>query len=131
MASGILSAMKTLILASLILFPLVSQASEYTCHVGFIKFELKTNSDMTTLTIKDTQSGEFHYSGVVKEIIKDARLTDIMFETQPHSFMQLRFKTSELENESAKLFGLARGFTGRSFVDDSIQCAKNTNHLAL
>ncbi len=90
-----------------------------------VKMVLTPEGDMTTLLVSDLQTGEYYYNGVVSEIIKSNNRTDMMFETKSSNFLQLQFKSSELEQESDRLFGFARGWYGAGFVDDSIQCMKN------
>lgn len=90
-----------------------------------IKMVLTLDGNMTTLMIRDIQSGEYYYNGVVLEIIAANNRTDMMFETKSNNFLQLQFKSSELEQESDRLFGFARGWYGAGFVNDSIQCMKN------
>lgn len=114
--------MKLLFLASLISFSAV--AADYNCRAGMVKLELKTDGDMSRLVVKDAQTGEFHYNGIVSEIIQGNGRTELMFETRSHTYLQLQFKSSELEREADKLFGFARGWTGYGFVDQSIQCIK-------
>lgn len=114
--------MKTFILG--LLFSMSTLAADYTCRANWVSLELKTNGNMTMLTVKDVQTGEFYYNGFVHEVIERQGLTDLMFETRQHNFLQLQFKTSDLKNEASKLFGFARGWYGGGFVDNSILCNK-------
>lgn len=100
-------------------------ASEYTCRTGMIKLVLKPDGDMTTLLVQDLQSHEYYYNGVVADIFETNNRTDMMFETKSNAFLQLQFKSSELDQEADRLFGFAHGWYGAGFVDDSIQCMKN------
>ena len=113
-----------IILASLFI-SLSAFSSEYTCRTGMVKMVLNPDAYMTMLLVSDLQTHEYYYNGVVSEIIKSNNRTDMMFETKSNNFLQLQFKTSELEQESDRLFGFARGWYGAGFVDDSIQCMKN------
>ncbi len=89
-----------------------------------VKLELKTDGDMTSLLVKDAQTGQYYYDGIVSEINQSADLTEYKFETRSDTFLELQFKRSEIEQESNNLFGFARGWYGAGRVDTSIQCMK-------
>lgn len=114
--------MKLLFLASLLSFS--AMAADYNCRTGMVKLALKTNGDMSSLVVRDAQTGEFYYNGIVSEVIHGNDRTELMFETRSHNFLQLQFITSELEKESERIFGFARGWYGTGFLDGSIQCFK-------
>ena len=119
--------MKTLLLSTLLSFS--AMAADYTCRAGLVKLELKTDESMTSLIVRDVQTGEFYYNGIVSEIIERQGRTDLMFETRSHTFLQLQFKTSALNEEAPKLFGFVRGWHNGGFIDDSIQCQKSQTSL--
>lgn len=116
--------MKTLFLTVFMTFS--AMAADYNCRVDMVKLELKTNGDLTELIVKDAQTGEFYYNGIVTNIMEGNNRTDLMFETRSHTYLQLQFKTSALEKEEETLFGFARGWTGGGFVDSSLRCSKKT-----
>ncbi len=117
--------MKRLLITLSLMLAIGAQAAEYNCRTRMIKLELKTTKDLTTLIIRDVQTGEFYFNGIMNESLNRDGITDMMFETGSHIFLQLKFKTSALNEEAEKLFGFARGWYGAGFVDDSIQCMKN------
>ena len=89
-----------------------------------IKLELITAGDMSSLIIRDIQTGEFYYNGIVAEVIQANNRTELTFETRSHNFLQLQFKVTDLEQESDRLYGFARGWFGAGFIDNSIHCMK-------
>lgn len=99
-----------------------SLAAEYTCRSGHVKLELTIDGAMSSLIVKDVQTGEFFYNGMVKEVIERHGRTDLMFETRSHNYLQLQFKSSDLNDEAPKLYGFGRGWHGGGFIDDSIRC---------
>lgn len=107
---------------------LISQglsAAEYYCQGNRpLRITLNTSGPMTDLIIKDAQSGEYYYNGIVTDIISRNGLTDLMFETRSNSFLQLQFKSSDLEKETDTLFGFSRGWYGAGFIDSSLKCLK-------
>ena len=113
-----------LLLCSLFI-SLSALAADYNCRSGMIKLELKTAGDMSSLIIRDIQTGEFYYNGIVSEVIQANNRTELMFETRSHNFLQLQFKASDIQQESYRLYGFARGWFGAGFIDSSIQCMKN------
>ena len=113
--------MKTALLLGLL--SISALADEYLCPVRLLKMELSLN-EMTTLTVQDTQTNEFIYNGVASEVMTSGNTTDLMFETQPHNYLQLRFKSSDLNDRPEKIMGLVRGFSGRGFLDQSMTCVK-------
>jgi len=116
--------MKTIILMSL-LFVSTTYAADYKCRVSAFKLEMHTNSDLTDLIIRDAQSGEYFYNGIVSEMIdRDGRI-DLMFETRSHTFLKLQFKSSDFKKEADTLYGFAQGWTGGGFLNDSMRCFKN------
>jgi hypothetical protein len=117
--------MKTIFAFALLVSTLTAfAATDYVCSVRTVKLELKSDSDSSTLIIRDAQTNEFLYNGIVSEIIKSHGESDLMFETQRGSFLQLRFKTDALEANNETLFGLVRGWTGHQFLDSSLKCHK-------
>lgn len=116
--------MKTLILFSLLIS--AAHAADYNCRVSAFKLEMNTNQNLTDLIIRDAQSGEYFYNGIVNEVIEHDSRTDLMFETRPHSFLKLEFKTSDFKNEADTLFGFAQGWAGAGFLNDSFRCYKKT-----
>lgn len=115
--------MKALLLTTL--FSFSAMAADYTCRAGFVKLELKTDEVMTSLTVRDVQTGEFYYNGIVSDIRDWQGRTDLMFETASHKYLQLQFKTAAYIAEEPKLFGFVRGWHNGGFIDDSIQCQKS------
>jgi hypothetical protein len=99
-------------------------AANYNCRASMVKMELNTNSDMTSLIIKDFQTGEFYYNGIVSESVNRDGRTDLIFETKTNTFLQFQFKTSDLETENERMFGFVRGWFGAGFIDQSLQCIK-------
>ena len=99
-------------------------AADYNCRSGMIKLELKTAGDMSSLIIRDIQTGEFYYNGIVSEVIQANNRTELMFETRSHNFLQLQFKAPDIGQESDRLYGFARGWFGAGFIDNSIHCIK-------
>ncbi len=121
--------MKTFIFTLLILSSFSSFATTYNCVARMNKLQLKLNEDFTTLTIRDFQTGEFYYDGIVKEIITRDGRTDMMFETDSYSLIQLQFNSQALANEDEKLFGFVRGHHRGGFLDQSLACIKKDNDL--
>lgn len=109
---------------ALLFLSLNTLAADYTCRAAWVKLELRYEQEMSTLLIKDIQSGEFHYNGVVSEIITRDGISDLIFHTGPHALLQLQFKSADLKQEKDKLFGLVRGSYGAGFLDQSFQCFK-------
>ncbi len=79
---------------------------------------------MSAIVIKDAQTGEYVYNGIVTDILNQNGRTDFMFETRSNNFLQLQFKTADLDAERATLLGFARGWYGAGFVDSSLKCLK-------
>jgi hypothetical protein len=103
-----------------------AHAANYNCRVSAFKLEMQTNKDLTDLIIRDAQSGEYFYNGIVSEVIdRDGRI-DLMFETRSHSFLKLEFKSSDFNNDADTLFGFAQGWAGAGFLNDSLRCYKKT-----
>ena len=104
--------MKTFILLSLLTAS--AQAADYNCLSGRYKYELNTDPDFYSLTIRNFSSREVLYSGVAAEVIKDDEFSDLVFEMSAHQHLELRFKTEALKEEAAVLYGLSQGFFGMS-----------------
>ncbi len=107
-----------------LLISLNALAADYNCRAGHVKLELQSNGDMSTLIVKDAVTGEYYYNGIVSEIIQGNGRSELMFETRSHTYLQLQFKTEDLDNSGDTLFGFARGWTGAGFVDSSLRCSK-------
>lgn len=120
--------MKTLILLSLLSFNSIA-ATTYNCVARMNKLELRLDAEFTTLTIRDFQTGEFYYDGVMKEMIDRDGRTDLIFETDSYSLLQLQFKTSALSSLEPKIFGFVRGHHRGGFLDQSISCMKKEERL--
>jgi hypothetical protein len=116
--------MKTLLLALVTFSSLSAFASTYNCVARMNKLELKLDKEFTTLIIRDFQSGEYYYNGIVKDIIDRDGRTDLMFETDTYSVIQLQFKSEALLREDEKLFGFVRGHHRGGFLDQSLVCIK-------
>ena len=114
--------MKTFIL--LFSLSLSALAADYNCRVDGVKLELRGEGDMISLTVRDAQTGEFYYDGIVSEVLKGNNRTELMFETKSHNYLQLQFKTTDIDQEAETLFGFARGWYGAGFVDSSLRCQK-------
>jgi hypothetical protein len=113
--------MKHALLALILSFSAL--ADDYHCPVGLVKLELSLN-DLNSLIIQDAQTREFIYHGIASDSQEYGNTTDLMFETRPHSYLQLRFKSRDLQERPVRLMGLVRGFTGRGFLDQSLTCVK-------
>jgi hypothetical protein len=101
-------------------------AAEYNCYARTIKMSLDLKGDMSQLTVRDAQTGEFYYNGIIEEVIRQEELTELIFDTHSNNDLKFQFKTSSLENQNERLFGFVRGWYGAGFIDQSIQCLKKT-----
>lgn len=106
---------------------LSSFATTYNCVARMNKLQLKLNEDFTTLTIRDFQTGEFYYDGIVKEIIDRDGRTDLIFETDSYSLIQFQFLTEAFKREDEVLFGFVKGHHRGGFLDQSLRCIKKEN----
>jgi hypothetical protein len=103
-------------------------AGQYNCRLRSFKLHLKLDGDFTTLMVKDLQSREIYYDGIVHEIVQGPELTNLIFQTDFSKTLKLEFKNSALENKETRLFGFADGWYGRGGVlNQSIQCMKITS----
>lgn len=109
--------------------PLSTFATTYNCVVRMSKLQLKLNEEFTTLTIRDFQTGEFYYDGVIKETIEQDGRTELIFEADSHSLIQFQFLTEALKREDNVLFGFVRGHHLGGFFDQSLRCIKNEEFL--
>lgn len=116
--------MKTLFILILLSSPIF--ASTYKCQTRWLQLDLDSKQEMTNLTVRDFHTGEYYYTGFVSEIIDRDGLTDLMFETRPHTFLKLQFKTDALTSGSDKLYGFIQGWTGGGFEDGSLLCYKKS-----
>jgi hypothetical protein len=121
--------MKNFLVCLLSLSSLSAMATTYNCVARMNKLELKRDKEFTTLIIRDFQSGEYYYNGIVKEIIERDGRTDLIFETNRYSMLQLQFKTEALVREEQKLFGFVRGHHPGGFLDQSLVCVKKENKI--
>jgi hypothetical protein len=99
-------------------------AADYECISSVAKLKLHYEKELSTLTVTHLQSDEVYYDGRVKEVIDRDGISDLMFETQSYSFLQLQFKTKDLKNSPEKIYGFSRGVVGGGFIDQAIQCFK-------
>jgi hypothetical protein len=112
-----------------LLFPffisLSLHAADYDCQANRpLRISLKSDQYMSAIVIKDAQTGEYVYDGIVTDILNQNGRTYFMFETRSNNFLQLQFKTADLDAESATLLGFVRGWYGAGFVDSSLKCLK-------
>jgi hypothetical protein len=103
-----------------------SFAAEYNCYARTIKMSLDLKGDMSQLTVKDVQTGEFYYNGIIEEVIRREEITELIFDTHSNKDLEFQFKTSSLDNQNERLFGFVRGWYGAGFIDQSLQCLKKS-----
>jgi len=80
--------MKSIILMSLLIVS-TTYAADYSCRVSAFKLDMHTNNYLTDLTVRDAQSGEYFYSGIVSEMIDRDGKIDLIFETRSYTFFKI------------------------------------------
>jgi hypothetical protein len=98
-------------------------ANDYACQSRHVRINLKVKRDIS-IVIKDTYTNDLIFMGNATEKERDEAITNLYFDTMGNSPLQLRFKTSALENQEEKLFGFAKGWTGAGIIDDSLVCLR-------